>query len=148
MIRNRLQIILIVLIMLIESCIWPTKSPSKEYEQTPLETFYVVFDYESLDEFFGVFEQFTSDHNFTYELTDYGGKEELFLVYMTRDDLEILATKTSVPTDSATEFVVTFYPRKFHGPEPNLEVMTELSNELQSLLMSIPGLRISDTQTY
>lgn len=108
-------------------------------EQLPIRSMRVTIDEYQRDVLFEEFRKFAEKHDFEILIRDSGLSGELFQVYMSRQNIEIISRN---PFDPSI-FRVGLYNKNPSLPIPQ-ETADELFNDLKAFISEIPGVTIAE----
>lgn len=113
--------------------------------QLPIRSLRVTIDPSQREELFEQFHKFADKHDFEIVISDYGTGFESYLVEMLRDDIQIIAGHSRPDPELVS---VGFYNQKRATPIPEetIETINELVVDLESFIMEIPNVTITEEQ--
>jgi len=110
----------------------------QRYPQEAQRSIVVTIDTSRRDEFFDQLRKFADKHNFKVQIDVQPSGPEDFLIYMTREDVEIAGGNYFAPG----EYKIFFYHADLRNSAPE-SVLDDLVNELKSFVSEVPGTTFS-----
>jgi hypothetical protein len=115
----------------------------KENSQVPVRSLKATMDRNQSQELFDQLHRFADKHAFAYNLTDYGGQGEHFLVYIRGDKIKILTVEAS---RNLNVFSIRFYAPSPGDPVPAEQMVNDLLADLKDFLSEIPNARVIEEE--
>lgn len=114
-------------------------TPQKQrYPQEAQRSVVITIDTSHRQEFFDQLRKFADEHDFTIAIDPQPSGTEDFLIYMTREDIEISGANVFAPG----EYQLGFYHADLRHPAPE-SVLDDSVIELKSFVIEVPGTTFS-----
>ena len=145
--RWMLLVFLLMSIPLLTGCFLDVKRlveiAGDNRELLPIRSFKITIDPRQREQLFEQFHQFAEKHDFRIEISDYGTNFESYLIWMVKDNIKINASHSGPDRDIVS---VWFYDQSRSNPtsDETMETIDELALDLESLIMEIPDVTITD----
>jgi hypothetical protein len=145
--RLILLIFLLMSIPLLTGCFLDVKRlveiAGDNQELAPLRSFKTTIDPKQREQLFEQFHNFAEKHGFEIVISDYGTNFESYMVEIFRDNIMIAASHNRYDREIVS---VWFYDQSRANPtrEETMETINELAADLESFIMEIPDVTITD----
>ena len=112
-------------------------------ELLPVRSFKIVIDSSQREQLFEQVQEFAEIHSFYIEISDYGTNFGSYLIWMLRDNIEVIVGHSSYDPEIVS---VGFYDesRAISIPDETMDSINELAYDLERLVMEIPDATITD----
>jgi hypothetical protein len=115
-----------------------TKTPDSSSRKLPTRKVTITIDISHRQEFFDQMRKFADKHDFTILIDAQPSGAEDFLIYMTREDIEISGLNVFAPG----EYRLGFYDANRRQPAPK-SVLDDLVSDLKRFVNEVPGTTFS-----
>lgn len=126
-------------LLFVVGCILPNRTAYPNSLE-PVKRLRVTIEENQREELFNQFQEFAEKNDFDIEITDYGNMHEYYLVWMARDNIQIVSVnEPGDPREYSVDFLG-LYP----GNTVDEDAIDELLNDLKSYINEIPNVTITE----
>ncbi|HJR79965.1 MAG TPA: hypothetical protein VJ821_07830 [Anaerolineales bacterium] len=142
-----LLISLLISIPLLTGCFLDIKRlveiATDNQELLPIRSFKITIHPNQREQLFEQFHKFAEKHGYEFIISDYGTNFENYLIEIFRDNIKIIATHSGRDREIVS---VWFYDQSRANPtsEETMDTINELALDLESFIMEIPDVTITD----